>query len=146
MLDWALVAVRKAKEGERTGWNAISEHIGYHLTTTELFINLTTPEISFLKCVCIQFSSAVIQISRPRLPLATPEAPKHQPFRACPDHKQLSGVWINTFTILTGLMLMLHLVCPLRNGGSSSTRSISISSSVEDLVMEETLPCSITSI
>lgn len=35
----------------------------------------------------------------------------------------------NTFTIFTGLMLVLHLVCPLRNGGSSSTKSISKSSS-----------------
>lgn len=32
-------------------------------------------------------------------------------------------------TILTGLMSMLCLVCPLRNGGSSSTSSISRSSS-----------------
>lgn len=35
----------------------------------------------------------------------------------------------STLTILTGLMSMLCLVCPLRNGGSSSTSSISKSSS-----------------
>lgn len=37
--------------------------------------------------------------------------------------------WFSTFTILTGLMLVLHFVCPLRKGGSSSTSSISSSSS-----------------
>ena len=45
----------------------------------------------------------------------------------------------DTFTILTGLMETLSLVCPRRKAGSSSTISISMSSSAKNHFIENPL-------